>query len=446
MEELSNIIYQWTGQGDQGIKGTLLSIPFYFLAGMVASLFPCVYPLYPITAAFLRNRATEGQSVWRHPLLYWIGTSLAYSLLGAIATASGGAFNQLMQSGIAVLLTGFLFLFLVFVCLDWFTLSWNFTGGWTQALANRSGSLMSLGMGAITGLVASACVAPVIISMLLVLIQNPHNASLLLQVIKGFVLCFCFGAGLGAPLFLTGILGARLPRSGSWQRVIKYGFAIGTVLAAVYQINKGLEIMQLESSQIYNIFIGLCLLFIAILLGLKPAETNDRRAVVRFYFALITLSFGLGLIIRGISFIPSLTNELSHKQLAKKNDSYEAIGSLRFYRDKDYALSLAEKKRLPIFIDFYAEWCANCKDFNRLVKKNQTLQNTLQKAILLKVYDTDSDFEYFQKDPQMKELQIGLPFFAVINSNEELLWKTTNYRDSKGMIQAIQKHSPQGKD
>ena len=78
--------------------------------------------------------------------------------------------------------------------------------------------------------------------------------------------------------------------------------------------------------------------------------------------------------------------------------------------------------------------------------KNQTLQNTLQKAILLKVYDTDSDFEYFQKDPQMKELQIGLPFFAVINSNEELLWKTTNYRDSKGMIQAIQKHSPQGKD
>lgn len=65
------------------------------LGGFLASLLPCVYPLYPITAGILGNR--QGQNKWIHPLLYYFGLAFVYLLFGVVAGFTGGLFNQFLR-------------------------------------------------------------------------------------------------------------------------------------------------------------------------------------------------------------------------------------------------------------------------------------------------------------------------------------------------------------
>ena len=69
-----------------------------FVGGVLASLLPCVYPLYPITASIVRGRGA-GSPVWLHPLAYYLGVASIYFIFGVIASVSGGAFNHVMRFG-----------------------------------------------------------------------------------------------------------------------------------------------------------------------------------------------------------------------------------------------------------------------------------------------------------------------------------------------------------
>ena len=408
-----------------------IAIPLYFLAGLLSSFFPCVYPLYPVTAGFLRNRSTEKETVWKHPLLYWCGMMFSYSILGALAATSGGNFNAVMQHGFAILAIGFLFILLAFVTMDWLPLHWSLGDRWIYRLSEKTGVFFTLAMGSVAGLIASACVAPVLVGMLVLLAIHSPDSSYY-KILQGSLLSLSFGAGIGLPLFFIGILGTRLPRVGSWQIVIKYGFALAIALIALYQIDKGFRVLGWSDEQIWSILGGMVLLFLATLLGLAPPASKDRRQTVRFYFSLLHLAFALGLIIRAFTLGANVLMQQPSLQ-----GKYVSIGNLRFYRNYEFALQLAQQKQNPIFIDFYAEWCANCKEFEKLAEKDHRLQKGLQSAVLLQIHDTDAIFDKFSADPRFPELKIGLPFYVILEPNGALRWKTSNHKDIEGMLRAL---------
>ncbi len=417
----------------QSLSDPLLAYPLYLLAGLVASLFPCVYPLYPISAGFLRRRSQDlslPSPIWKQPFLYWCGMVLAYAILGLLATLSGGAFNQWMQNGFVIVGIGFLFLFLSFVSMDWISLSWEQGSKWSAYLSQRQGSFFTICMGAVAGLVASTCAAPVLVAVLLLVAQQAAGLDIA-AILYGTSLCLSFGAGIALPFFCIGVLGARLPRSGPWMLFVKYGFAIAIALAAFYQIDTGLRVLAWDSKQIKALFAAMILLFGATLLGLRPPAWPDKKAISKFYFALLSLLFALGFAIQAFS------NMASPSIASKPPQAYEELGPLRFYRDAKEAFSAAARERRPLFIDFYADWCPNCKAFTKLMQKHKGLQEALQGAVLLKIYDTDPAFQQMENDPRFPELKIGLPFFAILESNGKLFWKTTDYKDTSGMIQAL---------
>ena len=430
-----------------------IAVPAYILAGLAGSLFPCVYPLIPITAVFLKNRGGP-RARWKHPLIYWFGTMLAYGTLGIIAAAGGGAFNTAMQSGLVITAIGFLFLFLCFVTIDWFPLSWSTGDRLVAATAQKSGAGFTLLMGGLAGFVASACVAPALVTMLLFIARNAAASpdAFAGNVAYGGLLSLAFGAGIGIPFFAAGVLGAKLPHSGRWMQIVKYGFGVLILIVAFAQLFKGFVVLGYDDMDIYFILGGLGLAFVAVLLGLRPPprqgprETGDdqgvdRRATTVFYFAVLALIFGAALIIRGVN--PWLTGGDSRTTASHTaSDEFEMVGDLKFYRDPAYALPLAQAQGKPVFIDFYADWCANCKDFSELTKTNAELNAALKRAVLLKIYDVDPAFETYANDPRYQELQIGLPFFLVLNAAGEYHWKGNNYRDVAGMRSAIETGFP----
>jgi len=266
------------------------------------------------------------------------------------------------------------------------------------------------------------------------------------NIIYGSALSSAFGAGLGIPFFLAGVLHAKLPKSGNWMIWIKWGFTALIMSAGFYQISKGFSTLGYSEMDITIILTGLGLLGFAAFLGLKPPEESDRMALTKFIFALVFFAFGISAVVRGInpgltqltSNTPDISNPQTSAVLTKNTDHFEMLGNLKFFRDKDYAYNLAAAEKKPIFLDFYADWCANCKDFYVLAQENKELNRALGKAVLLKIKDTDAIFLDYSNKEQFRELQIGLPFFAVIAPNgKDLIFKTTNYKNTKGMVEAI---------
>ena len=119
----------------------------------------------------------------------------------------------------------------------------------------------------------------------------------------------------------------------------------------------------------------------------------------------------------------------------KKN--VETTGNLTWYRLPADAYIEAKKSQKKIFIDFYADWCTNCKEFSKLAISDPLLNQALQSAVLLKVYDTDKAYDVFASDARFQELNVGLPFFLVLDSEKNMLFKTNDYLQTDKMVQFL---------
>src|SRR5919109_3991248 len=77
----------------------LMALPVAFLAGVLWSLAPCIYPMIPITASIVGGQTVgaERRSKRRAialTLAYVLGLSLFYAILGLIAGMSGTMFGS----------------------------------------------------------------------------------------------------------------------------------------------------------------------------------------------------------------------------------------------------------------------------------------------------------------------------------------------------------------
>ena len=78
------------------------ALPLLFLAGVLTSFTPCIYPMIPITAAIVGGTATGGAPsrgrVVALTLTYVLGLALVYSTLGLFAGLSGTIFGTVSSN------------------------------------------------------------------------------------------------------------------------------------------------------------------------------------------------------------------------------------------------------------------------------------------------------------------------------------------------------------
>lgn len=79
-------------------KGAFFGFLFAFVAGLLTSLTPCVFPMIPITLSIIGAR-TMGQSKWKGftlSIFYTLGIAITYAVLGVAAAKSGSLFGGLL--------------------------------------------------------------------------------------------------------------------------------------------------------------------------------------------------------------------------------------------------------------------------------------------------------------------------------------------------------------
>jgi cytochrome c-type biogenesis protein len=196
-----------------------------YVGGVLTSFTPCIYPVIPITIAYIGARGSEsklrGLAV---SLFYVLGMAVTYTALGGLAAFTGRLFGQIQSSPWMYFLVANICVLMGLSMLGLFTI----TIPVPRAIANfritdgNKGFGGSFLVGIVSGLVVSPCTTPVL-AVLLSLIASKQ------QVFFGMSLMFVFAFGLGTLLIIIGTFAhalAGIPRSGVWMTRINRIFGV----------------------------------------------------------------------------------------------------------------------------------------------------------------------------------------------------------------------------
>jgi len=215
-----------------------IALPLVFAAGVLTSLNPCIYPMIPITAAIVGGSSVGEKSAPRTRVLlltfcYVAGLALVYAALGLFAGLTGTIFGTVSTNPWLYFLMANV---LILAALAMFDVIPIRVPASLMARASSAGTGGRAGgafvMGAVSGLVAAPCGAPVMAS-ILTWVGATQSAGLGFLYLLVFSLGMCtllIGVGLSAGML------SRLPRAGQWMVWVKRGFGVVMLLIGEYYL------------------------------------------------------------------------------------------------------------------------------------------------------------------------------------------------------------------
>jgi thiol:disulfide interchange protein DsbD len=369
---------------------TLLGI---FAGGMALNLTPCVYPMIPITISYFGGQATKGGEgrgrLLVHGLCYVMGLALTNSLLGVVASLTGGLMGAMLQNPFVLLVVASVLVFFATSLLGFWEM--RLPSGLTQAAAKSyTGYFGSLFMGITLGVVAAPCIGPFVLG-LLTWVASMGSPWI------GFVVFFTLSLGLGMPLFFLAMFSGqleKLPRSGGWMIWVRklmgwvlIGMAAhfirpllpghgGTLLIAVVALAAGLHLGWLDTSQ------GNFRAFPV----LKGGAGIAGLVIATFLIA--------SMVMRG----PGVAWQPYTEETLKE----------------------AQNLKTPVIIDFYATWCTPCRELEEITFHQPDVVRLAEKNFtMVKVDVTKGDNPYHEELLKKYDVK-GVPtiVFLDIDGNE----------------------------
>jgi len=216
------------------------AIILLFAAGVLTSLTPCIYPMIPITASIVGGQSLgEAKAPKSRTILltlaYVAGLAVVYATLGVIAGMTGTIFGTISTNPWLYFTMANVLIIAALSMLD--VLPVRLPAGLMQRASTAGTAGRASGafvMGAVSGLVAAPCGAPVMAAVL-TWVTTTQRAAL------GFVYLLSFSFGMCALLVAVGLFSGtltRLPRAGAWMVWVKRIFAVIMIGVAEYYLVK----------------------------------------------------------------------------------------------------------------------------------------------------------------------------------------------------------------
>ena len=233
-----------TGVKERGMfdgRGPLAILVLVILGGLALNLTPCVLPMIPINLAII-GAGSQAGSRGRGFLLgsaYGAAMAVVYGVLGLVVILTAGTFGTINSSpwfnaGIAVL-----FVVLGLAMFDVLMIDFSRFSSGFQAGQSRGTLVLAFTMGAVAALLAGACVAPVVIQVVL-FSSNLYAAGTKIAL----ALPFCLGIGMAIPWPFAGAGFAALPKPGAWMVRVKQAFGVFILATAAYYGHEAYDIFS----------------------------------------------------------------------------------------------------------------------------------------------------------------------------------------------------------
>ena len=352
----------------------------FFIAGLLLSLTPCVLPMIPILSSiiFASHKRSSHQTRLKDfflSLSYVGGVSFTYTLLGVFAGLSGNLISSSIQSPLLMIILGIVFILLALSMFDLYALKLphfaeNFIA--TSILRVEGGRYINVFIiGMISSLVLSPCIAPPLAGAIIYINQSQ-------DFILGGLALFTLSVGMSMPLLLIGIFSDQwLPKRGHWMIIVKE--LIGFILIAM-----GFFIMSpLFPEYIDQIAYSALLLALSIYLFFAARRFKYKAMSWVHVLAFVTLMASIllfGLTLQKINF----SDNENVSNISKPNHvsvlPFKQIQSL-----DDLSRELNQRDNKMIMLDFYADWCVSCKEYEKLTFSNSKVKERLKEYSLLQV-------------------------------------------------------------
>ena len=212
-------------------RGLLAILLIILVGGLLLNLTPCVLPMIPINLAIIGAGAQAG-SRRRGFLLgstYGAAMAVVYGALGLVVILTAGTFGTINASPWFNLAIAVLFVFLALAMFDVITIDFSRFSSGLQAPARRGTFAVAFTMGAVAALLAGACVAPVVIQVILFSSSLYAGGTVL-----ALALPFVLGVGMAIPWPIAGAGLAALPKPGRWMVHVKQAFGVLILATAAY--------------------------------------------------------------------------------------------------------------------------------------------------------------------------------------------------------------------
>ncbi|MGB0648015.1 MAG: protein-disulfide reductase DsbD family protein [Bradymonadia bacterium] len=378
------------------------------VGGLILNVMPCVLPvLFFKIHGWVSQGEVSSKMRKKESLAFLAGVLVCFTILAFVVEGVRQAGESMIwgeQMSNPSFVTGVVILLFVFGLNALGLFEFSFSVGGTGA---QSGVWASFSHGALITLVSTPCSAPILGAATTAALAKSA------QWYETMVLFWSIGFGLSLPVLAVGFVpGAHriLPKPGSWMNAFK-SFVGFTLLGAAVFFLDALQ-GQLTKDAITNLLyfltgLSLCLMVYE---GIRNRSEGMKRWLSLSCLAMVIGGLGIGLV--------DVTPQEDTIPVRTASPSAKAgrLDWVPFRAEEatiEATLAVAKRKNQAVFVDFTADWCVNCKAFEKAY---------IDTASMAKVF-TDTGViaakaDYTRKDPPLREMlkalgRSGLPTYAI---------------------------------
>ena len=414
--------------------GKLLTLMTFFGLGLLLAFTPCVFPMVPILSGIIAGQG-EGITTRRAftlSLIYVLAMALTYTGAGIVAGLFGSNLQAAFQNTWIIAAFAGLFVLLSLAMFGFYELQVPAAlQTRLNAMSNRQSGGTFTGvaiMGVLSALIVGPCVAAPLAGALIYIGQTG-------DAVLGGMALFALALGMGVPLLVFGTsAGKLLPRAGAWMDAVKAVFGVALLALAIWMLERILPptlIMLLWGA----LAIG-CAVYLGAFDRLTPPVSGWRRLWKAAGVMLLiggTIQF-LGAAAGGKDWLQPLAGigggSAAHSEIVH----FERIKS---GQDLDEQLQLAAATGKPVVLDFYADWCVDCRRMEKYTFPEPNVQSMLGKVTPLQADVTANDDV---DQALMKRLGIiGPPAILVFGLDGEELrpFRVVGYQKSDRFVEHL---------
>ncbi len=409
-----------------------LVISFFFGAGLLLALTPCVFPMIPILSGIIVGRGHKITHVHAFvlSLSYVLGMAITYAIAGVAAGYSGHLISSALQTPWVLGSFAALFVILSLSMFGYYEL--QLPSGLQSRLTDTSNKLHGghlsgvFAMGALSAIIMGPCVAAPLAGALLYIGQT-HDAVL------GGTALFTLALGMGVPLLVIGTsAGALLPKAGPWMEAVRRFFGVLMLAMAIWIVSPVVPVAAQMLAW------AALLIFSAIYLHALDPLPHSARGIHKLGkgIGILALLLGVAYLIGALSGARDILRPLGNIGRAAS----EPAVSLRFERIRTAAeldARIAQAQGKPVMLDFYADWCVSCKEMERFTFSDAAVQARLKGAVLLQADVTANNAD--DKALLQRFQLFGPPatLFFDAQGKEMADTRVTGYQDAAQFLQSL---------
>ena len=370
---------------------TLLVLLTFLGLGLLLAFTPCVFPMIPILSSIIVGQGEQltTRRAFTLSLIYVLAMALTYTIAGVIAGLFGANIQAAFQNPWVLSSFALVFVALALSMFGFYELQLpsSLQGRLTEVSNRQQGGTLTgvAVMGLLSALIVGPCVAPPLMGALIYIGQTGDPWL-------GGAALFALSIGMGAPLVAIGTAGGKLlPRAGGWMDAVKGVFGVLLLAVAVWMLERILP------PAITMLLWALLCILPAIYMGALEPLRDTASGWQRLWKGL-----GLVLLIHGALLLVGSASG-SHdplQPLLRLGSSAVSGGStathlqfqpIKSRADLDREVSAAASRGQPVMLDFYADWCVSCKEFEKYTFSDPGVIAALDGVLLLQADVTAND-------------------------------------------------------